>query len=112
MTNQGELSEPEIYDCAAVLISFRDLIIEAYNGWLPPSNRVNTLIELGGIVNADGTICKRFREVCGEVIGNREFEHIVSPDFLRIAARCHEWRSLPLGRLWSTEAYKSRSSPP
>jgi hypothetical protein len=67
--SDGELPIPDQYDCAVVLYEYQDVIKAAYLGLLAgvdtkaEDKRIRTVIGLGGVLNADHTLCADFRRI-------------------------------------------------
>lgn len=114
--SDGELPIPDQYDCAEVLYEYRDLIKVAYLGLLTGvytkvcDERIRTIVGLGGVLNADHTLCADLRRVIDTVLDGRELATVTIDDFKKIASRSAEWlRTQRLSPPWVSAAYNTRA---
>jgi|SRR5208283_987786 len=114
--SDGELSIPDRYDCAVVLYEYQDVIKAAYLGLLTGvytktgDKRIRTVVGLGGVLNADHTLCADLHRIIDAVLDGRELATVTIDDFKKIAWRSAEWlRTQWLSTPWASAAYDTRT---
>jgi hypothetical protein len=117
--SDGELTVPDQHDCTEVLYEYRDVIEGAYLELLSGiytqdcDRRITTVIGLGGVLNADHTLCADLRLTIDAVLAGRDVSTITIDDFKKIASRSPDWlRTQGLSASWRNAAYDARSRCP